>query len=196
MPKNSRRKKQTRQRAARKGERYTRASRNLTATTQAPPRPPFPILADRWYRADLGDDDNVLHDVQQVQQVVESRGGWVLSSFGGQYVDAHGRAGTTGIMWEFVAAFGGAELDDEEDVELQKPTVSLGGDWIVIETGGNWGGCPAHTAARLEWPWTERGLAKLPEFLALVEEIYGPIDPRPFIDCLADGPCAELAHQR
>ena len=195
MPKNSRRKKQTRQRAVRKGERYVRASRNLTATTQVPPRPQLPTLADRWYRATLGDDDNVLHDVLQVQRVVESRG-WVLPSFGGQYVDAHGMARTTEIMWEFAAAFGGAELDGDEDVEPQKPTVSLGGDWIVIDTGGNWGGCPAHAAARLEWPWTERGLAKLPEFLVLVEEIYGPIDPRPFIDCLADGPCAELAHQR
>jgi hypothetical protein len=38
-------------------------------------------------------------------------------------------------------------------------------------------------------------VAQLRELLTKVEELSRPLDPSPYIECLADGPCAELAEQ-
>ena len=161
-----------------------------------PSRPQLPTTAERWYRADLGaDDESLVDDVDSIEHVAGSRG-WTPLTFDGCYVDAWGNVRAAALTWQFTAAFGGAEFDDEEGLKPQKPTISFDGDWIVIEAGGNWGGCPKHTTGRFEWPWTAKGLAKLPEFLSTVEHVWEPMDPQPYIDCLAHGPCAELARER
>lgn len=195
MPKNSRRKKTTRQHAVRKGERYMRAWRSTApaATTvhQPPPAPPT-VKVD--YIA-MG-----YQEIHHVQRVVESRG-WVVPDFHDGDIDAHGMAINTQVSWDYAPAFGGIELDDDEEVVPLKPTCSFswphpfGAGWIEIRTAGNWGGCEQHRPIQHRVRLTEVGITKLLQLLADVEEPAVTLDPEPFMKCLADGPCADRIQQ-
>ena len=189
MPKNSRRKKQTRQHATRKGEHYIRARRATDVHRQPSVPPDSAGLAVLDAKDASTDEGRVL----PVQRMLESRG-WVALPYANPIlsVNALGVATSINDMWEFPAAFGGAELEDEEGVAPQKPTLGFGtGIWI--DTAGNWGGCEQHRSTKLELPWTQRGLAQLPELLGEIEEASTALDPHPYIECLENGPCAELA---
>lgn len=197
MPKNSRRKKQTRQHAVRKRERYMRALRSQAPATQET-RPAPTAAVDAADRAACGVEgvSKAAERVLPVQRLLESRG-WIPLPYSSRYFVTDAQQGFTSIAdtWEYAAAFGGAELEDEEDVAPQKPTLGFGGG-IWVDTAGNWGGCPQHRSIQLDWPFTDRGITKLPELLSRVEDMSRSLDPRPYIDCLADGPCAKLAEQR
>lgn len=197
MPKNSRRKKQTRQHAVRKRERYMRALRSqATASRDGLCEPPAAADPANPTARSVKHVSTGAERVLPVQRMLESRG-WIPLPYSGRYFVTDAQWGFASIAdtWEFAAAFGGAELEDEEDVAPQKPTLGFGGG-IWVDTAGNWGGCAQHRSIQLDWPFTERGVAQLPELLSRVEDISRTLDARPFIECLADGPCAKLAEQR
>ena len=195
MPKNSRRKKDTRRDAVRKGERYMRAWRSTRSTTQEPHRaPPVAAGVEAEYTP-LG-----LAPIHRVQRLVESRGWVVLDDF---LLDGHGMARSTDILWDYAPAFGGAELpDEEEDVVPLKPTSSFSWDapsaeaWIDVQTAGNFRGCAQHRCVRHRLPLTEAGVAELPRLLTEVEAPARTLDPAPFIECLVDGACANQHRHR
>ncbi len=138
---------------------------------------------------------DVLH---QFQRVVEARG-WVVSSFFHRHVDTRGLARSMSVMWEFPAAFGGVELDDElVDTGLQpeKPTLLFHGDWVSIYPAGADDGCPLHDARELRWPWNKQGVAEFPAILTQIEDASVPLDLDEFLRCLADGPCADRVRAR
>lgn len=198
MPKNSRRKKQTCQRAVRKRERYMHALRSQTAVAQDVRRKSATAADSSDPAAPAAKCTSTdLERVLPVQRMLESRG-WVALPYSGQvfWTDAQGKFISLPDMWEFPAGFSGVELDDDdEELAPQKPTLSFA-DGILVETAGNWGGCEQHRCTKLDWPATPRGLAELPELLGKIEELSRPLDPGPYIECLADGPCAKLAEQR
>ncbi len=196
MPKNSRRKKDTRKRAARQRERYMRALRSARASQASPDI--SPATAEDPYDLSAG-----LADIHLVQRLVEARG-WVVSPFADDQLDANGRARSTEIMWDYAPAFGGIELDDEdEDVVPLKPTCRVSWDgpfgpgWVEISTAGNWGGCAEHRTVRLRVPLTEAGIVgQLPPLLAEVEQPARLLNATPYLECLAAGPCREQWRQR
>ena len=196
MPKNSRRKKQTRQHAVGKGERYMRARRSTGVTSQpsggehsVPVEPAdYPPMAARC--ASTGEER-----VLPVQRLLESRG-WVPLPYSGRFFDLTEEVATSiADLWEFAAGFGGVELEDDEDFAPQKPTLGFNGG-IWIDTAGNWGGCEQHRSTKLELSGTQCAIAQLAELLGKIEDMSRTLDPGPYIECLEHGPCAELAEQR
>ena len=201
MPKNSRRKKRTRQHAARNDERYVRASRSIDAAAQ---KAYSDSAAGRVEELIAAARARTLGYVQRIQAVVEARG-WQVPALGDIYLDAQGLAQTTDVMWEYPPAFGGADLDDDDWVVPQKPLCSLA--WsdsprgtrqmsIRVETAGNWNGCMQHRSVAREFAWSRAGVLQFVALLGGVESSSALLDPAPYIACLVDGPCGKLADDR
>lgn len=210
MPKNSRRKKDARQRAARHGERYTRALRAArstvtTAEIQAGPTVESESDAAAWERD--------LDLIRAVQQLVEARG-WVVPSFARDDLDDAGRAATIEVCWDYLAAFTGPSIvgdrledylddldDDLAEDRPQGPQCSFSWDSdtgfvVVVQTAGNWRGCRHHRTVRHTLPMNQETTAQLPQLLDAVESAARMIDPARLLACTLEGPCGARARHR
>jgi len=198
MPRNSRRKRDARQRAARKGERYTRALRIVGSVGPTlPPDEPGEATAgaDTWERD--------IERMRIVQRLLESRG-WVVGPYALDGVDDNGLAISPDISWDYPSAFGGRAYDKhhEDDDHPRQPVCTF--FWsratkamsVVVETAGNWQGCGRHRTVRYALPVTDQGVPGLRELLAQVEEAALAMNPAPLIACTAHGRCGEHSQRR
>jgi hypothetical protein len=199
MPKNSRRKKDVRRHAVRKGERYMRAWHSTGPTAQNAQQAPSVSAAPEIDYLATG-----FEPIHRIQRVLESRT-WVVTPSVKSDLDAHGMAADTDVMWDYAPAFRGVEFEEDDMADEIVPTKPnchfdfenpFDNGWIVLQTAGNWGGCEQHRIVSHRLPLTEAGIAALPQLLAKVEAPARTLDPTPFIQCLAHGPCAEHARQR
>jgi hypothetical protein len=197
MTKNSRRKQAARQRAARTGESYTRARRATDPSSQEPP----PDAVEGTTSSELDEIPEDFEDIHRIQRLVESRG-WIVGPYCADDLDDDGLATILDVQWEYPAAFGGTQYDDDGDDAPCRPTCGFsweaGSDiqWITVDTAGNWKGCATHSTIRRTLPLTEAGIGRLPQLLAEIEEHARSMDLAPLIKCSASGPCAELIAQR
>lgn len=196
MTKNSRRKRAARQRAAQTGERYTRARRATDLASQEP-------LSNQIVGT-ISDPDETpvdFENIHRIQLLVESRG-WIIGPYHTDYLDEDGRAASLEVQWEYPAAFGGVQYDDDGDDAPCRPTCGFSWDergdteWITVDTAGNWHGCETHSTIRHTLPLTETGIGRLTQLLAEIERHTRSMDLAPLIECNASGPCAELITHR
>lgn len=207
MPKNSRRKKSARQRAARRGENYTRALRAVGETRSWPEHVATASPDAAHDEASWAQD---LLQIRRVQEVVEARG-WVVSRYAHEEFDDDGRAATMDVCWDYPAASSAtaATLAHRlpgglEDDYPRAPECSVGWDErlglvVKVQTAGNWGGCRRHRTDLHIVPIAEAEAAthhRLRRLLATVERAARAVDPELLIDCTSRGPCGRRAHER
>lgn len=210
MPKNSRRKRAVRQRAARHGERYTRALR-ATDPTGTPPteraaaEPEAEFDAAAWQRD--------LELIQAVQQLVEARG-WTVGPYAREEVDDDGRAMTADVYWDYPAAFSGPSIAGDryedyldelgEDLAEDHPrgpechfsSDSDTGFVVAVETAGNSQGCRHHRIVGHTVAMDATTVARLPQLLDAVESAARAVDPARLLACTMAGPCGARARRR
>jgi hypothetical protein len=139
-----------------------------------------------------------LAQLHALQRLVQARG-WELHSPDDD-ADEHGLVTTFEAMWEYPAAYGGAEIGVDEETAPYLPACGFTVDpeetaAIRVETAGNWGGCDDRSQTR-SLPATDAGLARLPALLAEVEAHARTMDPLVLIECTSSGPCGRNAEQR
>lgn len=198
MPKNSRRKKATRQHAIRKGQRYMRAWRTAEPTRTRPEPGAEPTPRGPLDYAELG-----LAHLREIQRIVEARG-WVVPDDADTSVDARGRAVRLDVRWDYPGAFGGAQPDEDAADALmgpERPTCTFtvpdeeSPVQILVETAGNFVGCDRHQLVRHTLPWTAEGVAALPQLLAQVEATSVKLDLVSYMTCCAGGPCGDRVRE-
>lgn len=195
MTKNSRRKRAAREHAAQTGERYTRARRAIGLASQEPP--------DRVVGTTSDLDETLMdfEDIHRIQRLVESRG-WTVGPYDADDLDEDGMAASLEVQWEYPAAFGGGQYDDDGDDAPCRPTCGFSWDessdneWITLDTAGNWHGCETHSTIRHTLPLTETGIDRLPQLLVEIERHARSMNLALLIECNASGPCAELIIHR
>lgn len=216
MPRNSSRKKIVRRRATRHGERYTRAlhATGAAGTQRDEPRTAQPDTAPEagtetaaFDELDAAVWECDLQRIRAVQQLVESRG-WVVDPDMRDELDDDGHATGTDVFWDYALAFGAAVLaGDELEEHLaedhpRRPECSFGwepeagGLVVVVQTAGNWGGCPHHRTTRHTLPMNDDITAQLPWLLATVEDAARKADAALLLACTMRGPCGERAQRR
>lgn len=204
MPKNSSRKTAARQRAARRGERYTRALRVVGGIGS---------LEDLVVARPDTTDDGVgwaqdLWQIRRLQDIVESRG-WVAPAHAHDEFADDGCASTVDVCWEYPAPSASScgnttnQLPDVLDDEgPRNPECSVGWDEqrglvAKVQTAGNWGGCRLHRTDLHIVPIAEAAARhRLPRLLTTVERAARTIDPAQLIDCTLRGPCGRRVRQR
>ncbi|WP_226366982.1 hypothetical protein [Pseudonocardia sp. ICBG162] len=201
MPSNHRRKRDTRRRAARHGERYTRAHRVSSlagAPGDLPTGPAEELDATEWQRD--------LYRIRALQQVVEGRG-WVRASYALEDFDDDGHATTVDVCWDYPAAVAAPPAvrdqlppdlreDDPCDPECSVQWTPELGLVARIRTAGNWGGCGLHRTDVHTVPLDGSAALRLARLLAAVERAARATDPGPLVDCTLRGACGQRAAER